>query len=186
MTRGKALPSFPRRWPTRWLMTDERMGDRLLGAIARLPHGSGVVLRHYDRSAHERERLARQVARICRRRALVLAVAGDALIARRVGAALVHNPRGPTGLLPFSVTLHDEDDARAAATSRPALAFVSPVFPTRSHPGAPALGPARAAALARIGRTKAIALGGMDEARFAQMRAMGFSGYAGIDCWLSD
>ena len=34
-------------WPHCWLMTDERMGDRLWAAIDRLPIGDGgVVVRH--------------------------------------------------------------------------------------------------------------------------------------------
>ena len=34
-------------WPREWLMTDERMGDRLWEAIDGMPPGSGVVFRHY-------------------------------------------------------------------------------------------------------------------------------------------
>ena len=35
-------------WPREWLMTDERMGDRLWTAIDRLPiKHSGIVFRHY-------------------------------------------------------------------------------------------------------------------------------------------
>ncbi|MBD0272951.1 MAG: thiamine phosphate synthase, partial [Acetobacteraceae bacterium] len=41
--------------------------------------------------------------------------------------------------------------------------LLSPVFPTASHPGAPALGPWRWAALARrAGRRPVVALGGLD------------------------
>jgi thiamine-phosphate pyrophosphorylase len=61
--------------------------------------------------------------------------------------------------------------------------FVSPVFPTRSHPGRAALGVDRALALAELAGCPAIALGGMSAERFAALRG-GFYGFAGIDCWL--
>ena len=76
--------------PTIWLMTDERLGERLWDAIGRVPEGGGVVLRHHrgDRA------LAERVAAACTARGLMLAVAGDVALARAVGAAMVHNPDG--------------------------------------------------------------------------------------------
>lgn len=165
-------------------MTDERMGDRLFAAIRRLPRGSGVVFRHDHLPPASRERLARKVARACRRRGLVLAVARDVGLARRVGAELAHQPTGATGLMPVSRSVHDASEARAARRSGAAILFVSPIFPTRSHPDRVALGIAEAARLARLSGGFAVALGGMDERRFAAIRTHGFSGYAGIDCWL--
>jgi len=113
---------------------------------------------------------------------LLLAVSRDAGLARRLGAALVHNPAGPPGLMPFSRSVHDAAEARLVAGA--ALVFVSPVFPTASHPGAPHLGIEEAGRLRRLSRVPAIALGGMDERKFARLRARGFDGYAGIDCWI--
>ena len=43
--------------------------------------------------------------------------------------------------------------------------FVSPAFPTASHPGAPTLGPLRWAALAAALGRPAVALGGLDGAK---------------------
>ena len=54
------------RYPNRWLMTDERMGDRLIGALLALPPGSGVVFRHYSLTEHERRALFAEVRRIAR------------------------------------------------------------------------------------------------------------------------
>lgn len=62
------------------------------------------------------------------------------------------------------------------------LVFVSPVFPTRSHPGAPSLGPAKAARIARAVGLPMIALGGMDARRFRRLRGR-FQGWAAIDAW---
>ncbi len=169
-------------WPRRWLMTDERMGDGLWRALEHLPRGSGVVVRHDSLGRAERARLAARVARICRRRGLVLGIAGDVALARRLGAALVHRPARHPGLMAASWPVHDEGEAMAARARRAALAFVSPVYATRSHVGGSAL-VAEAKRLARLARVPAIALGGMDERRFGNLRGS-FHGYAGIDCWL--
>ena len=165
-------------------MTDERIGEELWPALAHLPRGSGVILRHHGLPAEERERLGRDIARTCRRQDLVLGVSRDVGLARRLGAALVHNPAGPPGLMPHSRSVHDEGEAQAARAARAALVFVSPVFATRSHPDAAALGADQAAELALLSGAPAIALGGMDELRFRALHGRGFYGYAGIDCWL--
>ncbi|MEJ8630952.1 hypothetical protein P0F65_16040 [Sphingomonas sp. I4] len=47
------------RYPVTWLMTDERLGDGLWRALARLPPGSGVVFRHH---ATPRRRGGRSIA----------------------------------------------------------------------------------------------------------------------------
>jgi thiamine-phosphate pyrophosphorylase len=57
--------------------------------------------------------------------------------------------------------------------------FLSPVFATTSHPGARALGPARAALIARAAPVPVYALGGIT-ARNAGLLAPSFSGIAAI------
>ncbi|QIL01568.1 thiamine phosphate synthase [Sphingomonas sinipercae] len=170
-------------WPTRWLMTDERIGERLWPAIGRLPAGGGIVFRHYGLGADERRRLAERVAADCRDRGLVLAVAGDEALARAVGAALVHNPLEPGGL-PFSRSVHSLREAMEAKAQGAALLFVSPVHATRSHPGQRQLGEAAAVEIAKAAGVPAIALGGMTEERFEGV-AGAFHGWAGIDAWLA-
>lgn len=73
------------------------------------------------------------------------------LMARRAGA--------PWALL--SMAVHGRVALARARRLRPDLGFVSPAFPTESHPGAPALGPLRWAALARRLPAPAVALGGV-------------------------
>jgi len=180
------MPSRQTAWPRQWLMTDERMSDRLWEAIARLPDcDGGIVFRHYKTEKHNRAAFALEVAAICRRRGLTLGVAGDADLARAVGADFVHRPDTAT-TLPTSMPVHNLGQAREAARLGAALAFISPVFPTRSHPGEAALGPANAEILAKASNTVAIALGGMDGATFALLSPGAFHGWAGIDAWLSD
>lgn len=173
-------------WPSEWLMTDERIGSRLWEAIARLPPGrAGIVFRHYRLAAADRHRLGGKIAALARARGLTLAVARDERLARQLGADLAHNPRAPTDALPFSLSVHDESQALAARHAGAALVFVSPVHPTASHPGMPALGVEEAFRLARAAGCPAIALGGMDRTAFREMRSQ-FHGWAGIGAWLRD
>jgi thiamine-phosphate pyrophosphorylase len=176
-------------WPRQWLMTDERIGERLWEAIDRLPAGrGGIVFRHYSLSPDERSLVGARLAAAARERKLVLAVAGSALLAGQLGAALHHNPAGSPDL-PVSLSVHDEAEAARASEIGAALVFISPVHGTRSHPGALSLGADRAAELARLVHCPAIALGGMNAARFDaldQAHPGLFYGFAGIDCWLSE
>lgn len=157
-------------------MTDERMGDALVPALLRLPPGSGVVFRHYSLGDVERRALFAQVRRIARARRLVLVVARPARIGRAHG---VHGTAKGQGLRTWPA--HDRREAVAGMRAGAALLFVSPIYPTRSHPGAPALGPARAAAIGRGLGAKLIALGGMTPRRFRAVKSLGFYGWAGID-----
>jgi thiamine-phosphate pyrophosphorylase len=171
-------------WPRTWLMTDERLGDRLWEAIDRLPRDSGVVFRHYKLAPAERISLADQVASTCRTRGFALAVASDADLAQRVGADLIHNPTKLPTALPFSKATHSIAEAEAAARDGAALVFISPIFATRSHPGGQLLGREAACRIAKAAEVPAIALGGMSTRRFTQLD--GFYGWAGIDAWLGE
>ena len=171
-------------WPRVWLMTDERMGDRLWTAIDRLSgNHSGIVFRHHATPPDIRATLARRVADICHRRRFTLAIADEEL-ARTLQADLVHNPREPPFDLPFSRSVHSMEEAEAAKADGASLVFVSPVHPTRSHPGQNALGKPLALRIARASGVPAIALGGMDARKAAGLIRDGFHGWAGIDAWL--
>ena len=170
-------------WPRRWLMTDERLGERLWDAVDKLPTGGGIIFRHYSLPPPARLELGLRLADQAKARQLVLGVAGSVDLADRLGAALIHNRDAP-GTFPHSLAIHDDEDAEAARTGGAALAFIAPVFATRSHPHRAALGIVRAVELASLAGCHAIALGGMNEERFAVLSDSGFHGYAGIDCWL--
>ena len=173
-------------WPRRWLMTDERLGDRLWEAVERLPKGAGVMFRHYSLGDTDRLELGRRLARYAAELGLVLGVAGSRELAGELRASLVHNP-DRRGVLPASRAVHNEVEAEAAREAGAVLAFIAPIFPTRSHPELVAMGPKRAAKLAGLAGCPSIALGGMDEARFAGLESAhpgAFHGFAGIDCWL--
>lgn len=165
--------------PRLWLMTDERLGDALLASVRRLPEGAGIIFRHYRTAEGERRRLFEAVRAEAWGRLLLLA--GPAEQAAAWGAQGSHG-RGPGAGL-RTAPVHDLGELRTAEAAGAALLFVSPVFPTRSHPGAPTLGPEGFGAIAAGTRLPAVALGGMDAARWPAVRERGAWGWAAIDAW---
>lgn len=152
--------------PVLWLFTDSARLPDPCAAVARLPKGlCGVVLRHDG--APDRAALGRELARTCRARRLALVVAGDARLAASLGAGLhlragrrirfTHRRRGTL----LTSSAHDARQLRRARLAGADLVFLSPAFPTASHPGAPALGPARWAGLTRHAGMPVAALGGI-------------------------
>jgi thiamine-phosphate pyrophosphorylase len=168
--------------PRLWLMTDERLGERLWPALARLPRGSGIVFRHYGLESAERHRLFDKVRRIARSRRLVLVLAGTARSAAAWRADGVHARAAARVARPLLHTApaHDARELRAARRGGADLIFLSPVFATRSHPGAGTLGPVRFGLIAGQA-DDVIALGGMNARRARRMKALGSSGWAAID-----
>ncbi|WP_327753274.1 thiamine phosphate synthase [Sphingobium sp. SJ10-10] len=171
--------------PTIWLMTDERVGEAaLLAAVARLPMGeAGVIFRHYRTPKAERRALFDRVARIARARRLVLMLGGAARQAQGWHADGWHgrDGRGWGKALLHSMPAHGGREMLSARRAGADLVFLSPLFPTRSHPDARALGRMRFAALARLGNGPVIALGGVRAAHWPMLRGIGAFGWAAID-----
>jgi thiamine-phosphate pyrophosphorylase len=162
---GRAAASRGTRFPTLWLFTDSKRLPDPRPSVARLPRGqAGVVFRHDDHP--NRAVLGRDLARICRERGLILVVAGDVRLALALEAGVhLRGGRWPgslrvKGLVTSSA--HNLTDLRRAAGAGASVAFLAPVFATRSHPGAPSLGPVRWSALARVATIPVAALGGID------------------------
>jgi thiamine-phosphate pyrophosphorylase len=161
--------------PVLWLFTDERRLADPLPSVARLPRGlAGVVLRH-DGDPYRAE-LGRALARICRARRLALVVAGDVRLAAALGAGVhLRGGRWPghvrirRGILTSSA--HGPAELRRACHAGADLAFLSPAFPTPSHPEAVGLGPMRWSRLARGARLSVAALGGIDHATVRRLPA---------------
>jgi len=183
MRRRHSRRLLPEKLPETWLFTDPRMGEALWAAIRRLPRGSGIVLRHYGEA--DRGAVARRAANLARRYGHVLVVAGDRRLARAVGAAGVHMPDGgrPTSDV-ITAASHDRAGLVQARRAGAALVFLSPVFPTRSHPGAATLGPVRFGLTARGAGIAVAALGGMNGKRCARMRALGARAWGAIDAFM--
>jgi thiamine-phosphate pyrophosphorylase len=79
-----------------------------------------------------------------------------------------------------AVRVHNLRELRRALLKRTPLVLLSPIHSTGSHPDWQPLPRMRAAALARLGGRRLLALGGMDPRKFARIKALGFQGWAGI------
>ncbi len=164
-------------------MTDDvRLPDARAAALA-LPPASLVIVRACDTS--QRAERAQALRHIARRRGLILLIADDAELARRIGAHGVHLPeakarqanalraRNPNWLITSAA-----HSLRAALISHADAVFLSPVFATQSHRGAAPLTPTRARLMARQVQTPLFALGGITAQNAALLS--GFSGLAAI------
>lgn len=72
-----------------------------------------------------------------------------------------------------SASCHHEAELKAAEQQGADFAFLSPVFPTQSHPGAPSLGAAEFHRLAQTVSMPVIALGGISSENFNQLQGVG-------------
>lgn len=178
----------PQSVPLLWLFTDERVEDEaLLRAITRLPRASGIVFRHYGLPLVQRRALFCRIRTVARKRHLIVLVAGASMGLRGDGIHLSASDgpfrayRNRPGLR--SASAHNAVEIAAANRQKVDVVFLSPVFPTRSHPGGRTLGPLRFAALARLSRSPVIALGGMNPTRFLHLQSLGAYGWAGIDAF---
>jgi thiamine-phosphate pyrophosphorylase len=161
--------------PTVWLVSDARNDRVLEAALARLPRGSGVIFRHYHLSQAERQARFARLRRLTRARGHRLVLAGSPRLARAWEADGAYGPPAPGVAL---ATAHDLRELCRANRFRAEAVLLSPVFATRSHAGAAALGRVRFLLLARRSHAPVLALGGMDAARF---RGLPTYGWAAID-----
>ncbi|MFC3172943.1 thiamine phosphate synthase [Novosphingobium bradum] len=166
-----------------WLVSDARNDAGLEAALARLPRGSGLVFRHYHLPPAQRVARFRALARAARGRGVAMAWAGSVREARAVGADACYGPaellaRGP-GLARL-VTAHSLAEIGKGRQARASALLLSPVFPTRSHPGAPGLGAVRFRLLAARSPVPVLALGGMDARRARALRAWGWAAIDGL------
>lgn len=159
--------------PAIWLLSDARNDAALERALKVLPRGSGFIFRHYHLDPEQRRCRFDRLARLARARGHVVVLSASRREARRWGADLAYGPAADL------VPVHGLREI--LRTRDPRALVLSPVFPTRSHPGAPALGPLRFRLLAAQARQPVIALGGMN-ARRAQR--IGWPRWGGIDAFL--
>jgi thiamine-phosphate pyrophosphorylase len=159
--------------PALWLLSDARNDAALERALRRLPRGSGFIYRHYHLPPGKR--IARWFAllRIARARGHLAILADSALTAREWGADGHYGaPRAlyPTRAMLTLATAHSLREIAEANRARADAVLLSPVLPTRSHPGAAPLGPLRFRLLAARAAMPAIALGGLNRRAARRLR----------------
>ncbi|WP_085578553.1 thiamine phosphate synthase [Thalassospira mesophila] len=177
------------------VMTDDQRLPDPRPALARLPTHSMVIFRHYNHP--ERARMANSIRRACRKYGHLFFVASDVALAVRVKADGIHVPdhgqKHLSRLLDLACTHNFAISASLHGLAqfnrlRPFIhrldaVIISPVFPTKSHPGAKTM-PAptfhRLAALAAQSGCAAYALGGIRFDRLYQIKSAPVCGIAGI------
>ncbi|WP_262692437.1 thiamine phosphate synthase [Kordiimonas aestuarii] len=157
----------------------------------KLPPGSIIICRDYDHA--DRETYARKLCAATRENRQFLLVAGDVALARKVGADGVHLPEYMlsrrqvlSGFRLITAACHNRAALRRAERLGVDFALVAPVFSTRSHVGAPALGLHRFARLTFRTPVRVAALGGVNVATAKKLRPLKLAALAGIDGFLSD
>ena len=162
------------------LMTDdERLADPV-AAARRLPKGSMVILRARD--AKKRHALAEALR--AETNGLILLAADDPALADRLHGLHLPEKRAREAahwraLRPhwlITVAAHSGRGLRIAYAD---AALLSPVFFTKSHPGAQVLTAARARLMARDSLLPVVALGGVTARNAKLLR--GFAGVAAIE-----
>lgn len=184
MPKRQTRPELCRKALTdRWLISDARNDARLERALARAPRRSGLIFRHYHLDAPARKARFRRLARLARAKGHTVVLAGPACLARKWGADGAYGSPSQLAGGPATlrlVTAHDLREIGMANRARAHAILLSPVFPTRSHPGAKVLGPARFRLLARYANVPVIALGGMNEHRARTLRCAKWAAIDGI------
>lgn len=177
--------------PAGFFLTDPKRTPHLLETVGRLPAGLGVIYRHFG--AADRVDVARDLARICRRRRLVLLVAADPALARAIKADGVHWPiaclrriRPKRNNWIETASAHSRRDLVRAARMGVDAALLSAVFASDSASAPPPMGPNRFARAALDAPLPVYALGGVSaaNARRAMKHAAGWAGISGVmDAW---
>jgi thiamine-phosphate pyrophosphorylase len=176
------------RLPALILMTDQVRLPDPLPAVRALPEGGAIIVRHTNDAA--RRKLAEALLPIARERNLRLLVANDRALAERIGADGLHlseaaiegagavRPLHPAWLI--TAATHSEAAVELAGEVHADAALLSPVFPTLSHLGRPALGPKRFMRIARRSPIPVYALGGITAANAALLDGPNVAGIAAI------
>ncbi len=170
--------------PALYFFTDPKRTPDPFAAAALLPAGTALVYRHFG--APERARIARGLAALCRARGLVLLIAADPALARRVGAAGVHWPERllPTrrrGMGLVTAAAHSPAALTRAARFGADACVLGPVFATASAPANAPIGLFRASQWARGAGMPVIALGGVSAGNAARLAGRGFAGLAAVE-----
>ena len=159
MVKNQPLPQL-------WLLSDERNDGVLEDALRRLPRGSGFVFRHYHLPPQERLARFRALSRLARARGHIMILSDSVQTVREWQADGVYG--APRSLRPATdllrvASVHNLAEIGQARRAQADAVMLSPVFTTRSHPGAKTLGPARFRILAQHAPMPVIALGGMTQ-----------------------
>lgn len=157
------MKPLPNMWPKVWIVSDARNDAALGRALKMLPRGSGLIFRHYHLPLAKRRTRFAALKRLAQTRGHMVAWSGSVAEARLLGADAAYvssTTAGRGSRLPRLMTVHSLREL--AHAQRADAVLLSPVFATRSHPGANTLGPLRFRLIAARSQVPVIALGGMN------------------------
>ena len=172
--------------PPLLLVTDpERTPDPVALAEA-LPRGCGLIYRPFG-APHARK-TGRKLARVARRRGLVLLIGADAVRAKGAGVhlpeRLAHRAgpikRARPGVL-VTCAAHSLPAALKARRAGAHAVLMSAVFPSKSPSAGRPLGPVRFAALVRQAGLPVYALGGVKTKNAPRLLGSGAAGLAMVE-----
>ncbi len=179
--------------PAAFFMTDEMRCPDPTEVIETLPEDCGIIFRDYQRQG--REELAFRLAELCRKKGLVFLVAGDSVLARKVGADGLHLPEwaltrhpGTAGLADrqiLTVSAHGVRALRRALAIGADAALIAPAFETMSHEGRFGLGIHRLQRLAVASPLPFYVLGGITAKTIKRLPPLKkMAGVAGISLFM--
>ncbi len=161
-------PRAPSALPFLWLLSDERNDAGLEQALTALPSGSAFVFRHYHLAKEARRKRFETLSSLARKDDHLVILSDHEDVARAWKADGIYGSPARIaegkGLLRIS-TAHDGDEIQRAVAAGADAIFLSSVFPSRTHPGAPTLGIQGFNVLAQQSPVPVIALGGMTRER---------------------
>lgn len=187
MAARRAARHLPADLPPAFFLTDPERTPHPEQIIAGLPSGWGVIYRHFG--APGREKIARRLLKLCRKRQLVFLIGADAELAAKIGADGVHWPgriagasRKWRGRFRLQTMSGHAGQRLCCPLSLPIDAVLfSTVFPSRSASAGAAIGPLRFRRMARTLPYPAYALGGVNP--YNGLSISDFAGLAAIDGW---
>ena len=190
-TLSRAAPSFKlgmarKRLPTLLFITDPDRTPDPVALAERLPKGCGVVFRGFGRPGAAKT--ARQLAKVARRRGLVLLIGAGAQRIRGAGVHLPERMAWRAGAIkrarPWALVTVAAHSLPALARARRAgadAALLSAVFPSKSPSAGSPLGPVRFAALVRQAGLPVYALGGVKTKNAPRLLGSGAAGLAMVE-----
>ena len=154
-----------------------------------IPKGAALLLRIALIPKAQRLPLAEKAACFARQKGFTLLIGGDPHLARRIRAHGAHyreadlaaqgrRARAAPPHWLITAACHSPQALRRAKEAGAHAALLSPVFPTPSHPGVPALGVVRFARMTKDAPLPVYALGGVGMEGFQRLSQTGAIGWA--------
>jgi thiamine-phosphate pyrophosphorylase len=174
--------------------TDRKKISDIENTIKNLPKKSVIIIREYDLDKKNREIFAQKIITIAKAKGFKTLIGKDFALAKKLKADGVHFSdfdklpqqifRNKSFILSFSC--HSLKSVLRIEKLKADMIFVSPIFPTTSHPGAKIIGLRNLVKIAVKAKSsnyaaKIYALGGINLTNLKSLRKLPISGFGAID-----